>query len=1016
MLDAFVPITSLDALANEKSIYWIDVPDPGQLAAVSEGVALINADEWQTSFNGTGVKVGIIDQGFSGWQARRDAGELPQNTVTNFNPGDEGASPHGTACAEIVYDVAPGAQLYLAKYATEGQFYGAVDWLIDQGVNVISSSVTFPGKGPGDGSWNISEKVDDARAAGILWSQSVGNHAQTHWSGNWTDSVPDGWNEFAVGDETQNITVSTGKTIKVQLNWDDTWGNSYIDFDLYLFDSNLSELEKGDRRQNGPGSIPYEALTFTANYTGVYHIAIKAVNNWDNVKFHLYSAPMDSTLQYQTAASSFDVPADAQGAMAVGAVGYATPTTIKSYSSRGPTKDNRIKPDLVGPTDVSTVSSNPFDGTSASAPHAAGAAALVKQLYSSYDPAYDPAQIQSYLETKAVPLGDPGKDNIFGSGRLYLPYTLPGDANGDGYVNALDLTKVERIIVRLDTPTPEADANLDSRINSIDLTKIERIIVGLDAAAGAPPKGAATADVVIVSVDAPAQIVAGTNFTASVTISQVTSLDAANFNIIFDPAVIQLDNITAGLIGSTTIPVDIYSANSTGNYTVVQNISGLSGVTGSGTLAVLHFYVLGNVGQTSNISLSDGVLSSIAAEEIAATWTGDSVSVIIYTETLRPNGSGSETSIDTQYPSSGSHWDKVDEASPDEDSTYVENKNGAVYSYQRDLYAIQDHLVGSGNINKVTITARQKHNSPSGSGLKISLKTHGAVYDYDYTAYTQSVWHDISHEMTVNPYTGVAWTWAEIDALEAGVSLGGSTYSPDWSRVTQVYVVVNPTSAETLRPNAAGDETNFPLQYPSTGAHWDKVDETSADEESTIIYINGSSGNPYYRDLFNIQNHSAGSGAINSVTVYARVKKLYYTTYAYLAIKTNGTVYESDLKTITTGYPTYPFTTLSYQWTTNPSTGSAWTWAQIDALQAGIRQNAWWYSPDNWDYAKTTQVYAVVDYWPVGGMASRIEIPGSSSKINVTLPPVSDNVTPILPPSGDTTTGKFPPYTDNTTK
>jgi len=56
---------------------------------------------------------------------------------------------------------------------------------------------------------------------------------------------------------------------------------------------------------------------------------------------------------------------------------------------------------------------------------------------------------------------------------------LPGDANGDGVVNALDITKVERIIVGLDAQTPGADANQDGVVNALDITKVERIIVGL---------------------------------------------------------------------------------------------------------------------------------------------------------------------------------------------------------------------------------------------------------------------------------------------------------------------------------------------------------------------------------------------------------------------------------------------------------------------------------------------------------------------------------------------------------
>ncbi len=56
---------------------------------------------------------------------------------------------------------------------------------------------------------------------------------------------------------------------------------------------------------------------------------------------------------------------------------------------------------------------------------------------------------------------------------------LSGDANGDGVVNALDLTKIKRIIVQLDPPTPGADANHDGDVNALDLVRTKRIIVGL---------------------------------------------------------------------------------------------------------------------------------------------------------------------------------------------------------------------------------------------------------------------------------------------------------------------------------------------------------------------------------------------------------------------------------------------------------------------------------------------------------------------------------------------------------
>jgi len=61
-----------------------------------------------------------------------------------------------------------------------------------------------------------------------------------------------------------------------------------------------------------------------------------------------------------------------------------------------------------------------------------------------------------------------------------VPGVIPGDANGDGDVNALDITKIERIIAGLDVETPGADANGDGDVNALDITKTERIIAGLD--------------------------------------------------------------------------------------------------------------------------------------------------------------------------------------------------------------------------------------------------------------------------------------------------------------------------------------------------------------------------------------------------------------------------------------------------------------------------------------------------------------------------------------------------------
>ncbi|MBN2240053.1 MAG: dockerin type I repeat-containing protein, partial [Dehalococcoidales bacterium] len=59
------------------------------------------------------------------------------------------------------------------------------------------------------------------------------------------------------------------------------------------------------------------------------------------------------------------------------------------------------------------------------------------------------------------------------------PDTLPGDADGNGTINVLDMTKVARIILGFDPETPGSDTDLNGTVNVLDMTLIARIILGL---------------------------------------------------------------------------------------------------------------------------------------------------------------------------------------------------------------------------------------------------------------------------------------------------------------------------------------------------------------------------------------------------------------------------------------------------------------------------------------------------------------------------------------------------------
>lgn len=424
LIQMTVPVDRLTALADEASIGFVRMPYQPALEVVSQGVEIMNADDWHTAgYTGAGVKVAILDVGFQGYDDLLDD-ELPASVVTRSFRGDENLEvhPHGTACAEVVHDVAPGAELYLVNFQYDTEMGEAVDWLIGEGVNVISNSVTWPVGGPGDGTGPICDIVDTARAAGILWAVSAGNYAQRHWQGDYVDSDANGVHEFVPDvDETNAIYTTGGDLIRASLRWDDPWGASGNDYDLYLLDEDLSEVASSATEQGGTG-YPVEYLEYPATYTGFYHLVIAEYNDPDVVNLDLMS--WNHELQYQVAAGSLSVPADSPNTVAAGAVPWNSPDTLQPYSSLGPTKDGRTKPDLVATDDVDNATIYPFGGTSAAAPHVAGAAALVKERY----PTYYAEEIQAFLEGRAIDLGAEGKDNLYGSGRLNM---VGGSIAGD---------------------------------------------------------------------------------------------------------------------------------------------------------------------------------------------------------------------------------------------------------------------------------------------------------------------------------------------------------------------------------------------------------------------------------------------------------------------------------------------------------------------------------------------------------------------------------------------------------
>ncbi len=142
-------------------------------------------------------------------------------------------------------------------------------------------------------------------------------------------------------------------------------------------------------------------------------------------------------------------PGDAPDAITVGASDRND--AIASFSSRGPTSDGRVKPDVTNmgvglwaPKATGTNPSKgttyylPLSGTSMATPMTAGTVALLLQANSTLRP----AQIKQVLTTTAKPLGGTVPNNNYGYGRVQAKA-------------ALDYVLTGKVPVPSPTPTPK---------------------------------------------------------------------------------------------------------------------------------------------------------------------------------------------------------------------------------------------------------------------------------------------------------------------------------------------------------------------------------------------------------------------------------------------------------------------------------------------------------------------------------------------------------------------------------
>ena len=447
-IEAYVPVWLLGPVSEQPGVIRVReiVPPEDSFGPItSQGVRAHGSPDWnRNGYTGEGVKVGVIDSffGFAGYSSLIGT-ELPVpagvkcytsvGVSTNKLSDCEGpGGNHGTRVAEIVMDIAPEASLYIGSPISMGDQAGIVDWMLYEGVSVIVQSETWPLDGPGDGTSPYGDSplnaVDVAVAGGIIWVTGTGNYAQSTWFGDYSNTDSDEFIEFdSSSDENNRIYLNWLTRIFVELRWEDSWEGAASNFDISLIDEKTGKVvaSSQDPQSGAAGQVPSESFGYgVADTTGWHYLQVTHVGGSAPAWIQLIVKGTVNRLQHGTASYSVSNPGESAngGLLAVGAAQWNNTDTIEPYSSRGPTPDGRFKPEVVGATCVDTsVRGNRFCGTSASAPHVAGLAALVRQRF----PDYTPVQVANYLKNNAEQRESPDPNFTWGHGFAKLPRLSP---------------------------------------------------------------------------------------------------------------------------------------------------------------------------------------------------------------------------------------------------------------------------------------------------------------------------------------------------------------------------------------------------------------------------------------------------------------------------------------------------------------------------------------------------------------------------------------------------------------
>ena len=409
----------------------------------TQGVQAMGTDAFreQHDVDGSGVRVGVLSDSYDNAAevplttaaADVNSGDLPAD-VGVLDEADDPQSDEGRALMQIIHDIAPGAELaFHTAFDGLANFVQGIRDLANTGASVIVDDIIFLSE-PLFQDGRIAQAVDDvAFGDDVVYVSSAGNAGQDAYAQPYRDAGQTGplggaLHDYDPGPETdtaQEITVENGATVQIALHWDQPSASAggpgaRTDMEIAIRDKQGTVLS-AERRDNVGGN-PFDFATLTNNGSvdadsdgapdSTFQVSVERVDGPAPRRIHyvLFTQNGDVTVrEFDTNSPTLYGHSNARGTLSTAAaVFFNTPTfgvappRVNDFSSVGgipirfdalgrrlATPEQRDNPDLAAPDGGNTTFFGQrigdgdtfpnFFGTSASAAHAAGAAALVRE-------------------------------------------------------------------------------------------------------------------------------------------------------------------------------------------------------------------------------------------------------------------------------------------------------------------------------------------------------------------------------------------------------------------------------------------------------------------------------------------------------------------------------------------------------------------------------------------------------------------------------------------------------------